>query len=121
LEPRPGIADGRFEGAVVLADVDAVGPEFASEGGVVVEDEGDAGFTAQRDQGFRDTPDGGEVVVLGAELEEVSAAGQQGGGGGDGVFLRGVAEVEDGVEAGVSGHWSAVNREESSGAQHLLR
>jgi hypothetical protein len=59
-------------------------------------------------------------VVLGAELEKVRTASEEGGGSGDGIFLGDVTEVEDGVEAGVSGHWSAVNREELSGPQHLL-
>ena len=90
---------GFFQAAIVLADVDAVGSEFAGEGGVVVEDEGDACGAAERDEEFRDAADGGEVVILGAELEDVRAAGQQRGGDGGGVFRGHVAEVEDGVEA----------------------
>ena len=58
------IVAGRGERAVVLADVDAVGAEFRGEGGVIVEDERHAGGAAEREQFFRDAPDGGEVVAL---------------------------------------------------------
>lgn len=85
------------QGAVVLADVDAVGAELYGEGGVVVEDEGDAGGAAEGDELFRNALDGGEVVTFCPELEEICPAGEEGGGDGFCVFLRGVAEVENAV------------------------
>jgi hypothetical protein len=94
----------RWERAVVLAEVDAVGTEFEGEGGVVVEDEGDSGGAADGEEFFGDAADGGEVVALGAELEEMGSAGEERAGDGFGVFLGDVAEVEDAVEAGVVEH-----------------
>ena len=67
---------------------------------MVVEDEWNTSRAAERDEFFRDAPDGGEVLALGAELEEIRAATEQRSGDRLGIFLRGVAEVEDGVEAG---------------------
>jgi hypothetical protein len=78
--------------------VDAVGPDFYGEAGVVVEDEGDSGGAAEGDEFLGDAADGGEVVALGAELEEMSTAVEERLGDGFGVFLGGVAEVEDAVE-----------------------
>lgn len=95
---------GVGEGAVILADVDAVRADFRGEGRMVVEDEGDAGGTAKRDELAGDALDGGEIVAFGAELEEVGTAGEERGGGAFGLFLGGVAEVEDGVEAGLGEH-----------------
>jgi hypothetical protein len=63
-----------WERAVVLAEVDAVGAEFQGECEVVVEDEGDSGGAAEGEEFFGDAADGGKVVALGAELEEVGTA-----------------------------------------------
>ena len=86
------------EGAVVLADVDAVGIDFCGEGRVVVEDEGDPSGAAKGEDFFRDAADGGEVVPLGAELEKVRTASEKGLGNGLGEGLGDVAEIEDAVE-----------------------
>ena len=94
---------GFSQGAVVLADVDAVGTDLGGEGGVVVEDEGNSGGAAEREEFFGDAADGGEVMAFGAELEEVGTAGEEGGGDGFGVLLGDVAEVEDAVEERVDG------------------
>ena len=80
-------------------------PISSGEGGEVVEDEGNSGGAAEREEFFRDAADGGEVVAFGAELEEVGSAVEEGLGDVLGVFLGDVAEVEDAVEAGVV-HWS---------------
>ena len=80
--------------------MDAVGTDVGGEGGVIVEDEGDSGGAAEREEFFGDALDGGEVVAFCAELEEVGSAGEEGGGDVLGVFLGDVAEVEDAVEAG---------------------
>ena len=67
---------GFGEGAVVLADVDAVGTDFSGEGGEIIEDEGDSGGTAKWEDFLGDAADGGEVVVFRAELENIRAAGE---------------------------------------------
>ena len=92
---------GVGEGAVVLADVDAVRADFRSEGRVVVEDEGHAGGAAKRDERAGDPLDGGEVVVFCTKLEEIGTASEEGGGDVFGIFLGDVAEVEDAVEVGL--------------------
>ncbi len=66
---------GGCERAVVLAEVDAVGIEGGGEGGEIIEDEGNSGGAAKRQQAAGDTLDGGEVFAFGAELEEVGATG----------------------------------------------
>ena len=60
--------------AIVLADVDSIRSEFCGEFRMVVENEWNTRFTANRDEDFTDAADGGEIVVLRAELEEVGAA-----------------------------------------------
>jgi hypothetical protein len=66
---------GGGERAVILAEVDAVGIKGGSEGGEIVENEGNPGGSAEREQAAGDALDGGEVFAFGAELEEVGAAG----------------------------------------------
>ena len=84
--------------AIFLAEVDAVGTDFEGKGGMVVEDEGDSGGAAEGKEFLGDATDDGKVVALGAKLEKVGAAFQEGLGDGFGVFLGGVTEVEDAVE-----------------------
>ena len=55
----------RWEGAVVLAEVDAVGADFQGERGVVVENEGDSGGAAEGEEFLGDAADGVEVVQIG--------------------------------------------------------
>ena len=115
-EPPPGDtrADGatgggdpRNDGGTTSSDgggaaVDSGGgqSDAGGEGGVVVEDEGNVGSATKREETAGDPLNGGEVVALCAELDEIGTAGQEGGGDGFCVFLRNVAEVEDAVEAG---------------------
>ena len=87
------------EGAVVLAEVDAVGTDAGGECGVVVEDEWNSGGSAKRDEPTSDALDGGEIVVFRAELKEIGTTGEKGGGDSLGTLLGDVAEVEDGVKA----------------------
>ena len=104
---------GGLQGAVVLADVDAIRTEFTGELRVVVEDERNPGSAAERDEFLGDTTDGGEIVAFGAELENIRTTRKQAGGHLFGSGFGGVAEVEDAVEkhgrVGRSGQWSVVS------------
>ena len=108
---------GAFEGAVVLAEVDAVGIEFGGEGWKIVEDEGNARGAAEREDAAGDGGDEVQRLALGAELEEIGSTGEEGGGDGFRVLGAGVAEIEEAVEAGrkVQGQKSSeVNNEQEA-------
>ena len=92
---------GVGEGAVILADVDAVRIHGSGKGRVIVQDKRYASSPAKRDQPAGDALDGGEVVVFRPKLEEVDTAGKEGGGGVFGIFLGHVAEIKDAVKAGM--------------------
>lgn len=89
---------GGFERTVILANVDPIGTDFTSELWVVVEDERDSGGAAERDEFLGNTANGGEVMALGSELENVGAASKQAGGDLLCPRLRRVAEIENAVK-----------------------
>ena len=70
---------------------------------MVVHDERNTGGAAKRQDEAGERFDFLRRVPFGAELHEVRAAGEEGGGGIFGVFRGDVAEVENGVEEGGQG------------------